>query len=101
MLTGDLEAEGLSRLVTRPPARLDAVLAPHHGGRTANPDWFYTWAQAGRVVVSQRPGTPGTRDALAPLESQGISVLRTWQRGAIRLSFSPTGLAVAGFLDER
>ncbi|MEO6809773.1 MAG: ComEC/Rec2 family competence protein, partial [Isosphaeraceae bacterium] len=44
LLTGDLEGVGQAALTGQPPRRLDALLAPHHGGRTANPPWFYRWA---------------------------------------------------------
>ena len=70
----------------------DVLLAPHHGGRTANPAWLYRLGQPGLVVVSQRPPAPGTRDALAPLEAVGIPVLRTWREGAIRLRWTPGGV---------
>ncbi|MBV8318942.1 MAG: ComEC/Rec2 family competence protein, partial [Planctomycetaceae bacterium] len=69
LLTGDLEQAGLSQLVSHPGGPFDVLLAPHHGGRTANPAWLYRWANPARVVVSQRPPAPGTHDALAPLEA--------------------------------
>ncbi|SIO29120.1 competence protein ComEC [Singulisphaera sp. GP187] len=100
LLTGDLEREGLTRLLDRPAFPLDAILAPHHGGRSANPESLYTWARPGLVVVSQRPPAVGTRDPLEALEPRGIPLLRTWQRGAIRLRWEPDRLAARGFLDE-
>ena len=102
LLTGDLEQEGLRELVRRPvPApALDAILAPHHGGRTANPDWLYSWAGPAMVVVSQRPPSAGSRDALAALDDRGIPVLRTWRRGAIGLRWTPEGVVARGFLDD-
>jgi competence protein ComEC len=99
LLTGDLEGEGLTELLTRPPRALDAILAPHHGGRSANPPVLYHWADPGVVVVSQRRPPPWTLDALEPLAGRGIPVLRTWQRGAIRLRWTETGLVARGFLD--
>ncbi len=100
LLTGDLEGDGLANLVGRPGRPFDVVLAPHHGGRTANPPWFYRWARPARVVVSQRPPTPGASDPLASLAARKISVLRTWERGAIRLSWSARGLSARGFQDK-
>lgn len=101
LLTGDLEADGLVTLISAPPPspRVDALLAPHHGGRSANPDWFYDWARPALVIASQRPPQPGASDALELLERRKIPVLRTWQRGAIRLRPGPTGLEARGFLD--
>jgi competence protein ComEC len=100
LLTGDLEREGTERLLARPPVQIDALLAPHHGGRAANPERLYAWASPGLVVVSQRPPAAGTRDPLAAVEARGLPVLRTWQRGAIRLNWSAGGLRPRGFLDE-
>jgi competence protein ComEC len=100
-LTGDLEGDGLSMLVREPPAEPIAVLlAPHHGGRTANPDWLYTWAKPALVVVSQRPPAAGARDSLAALEKGKTPVLRTWQRGAVRLRWSDTGVEARGSLED-
>jgi len=99
LLTGDLEQEGLVELTRRPRLPIDVFLSPHHGGRTANPDSLYAWAQPKVVAVSQRPPTPGTRDALTPLEAAGIPLLRTWQRGAIRIRWGVGRLTTHGFLD--
>jgi competence protein ComEC len=101
LLTGDLEQEGLLELARRPGPPLDALLAPHHGGRAANPEWLYLWARPSRVIVSQKPPAPGTRDALAMLDAGGIPLLRTWQRGAIGLRWTPGGVVARGFLDGR
>jgi len=106
LLTGDLDGPGLTAVVdarTRSsgPWPLDVLLSPHHGGRTANPEWFYTKLNPTWVVVSQRAPTPGTRDPLEPLADRGLPVLRTWQRGAIRLRWTPAGIEVRGFLDGR
>src|SRR5271166_811409 len=73
--------------------------APHHGGKSANPSWLYSWARPRTVVVSQRPPAPGTTDAVTPLERAGTPVLRTWQRGAIHFRWAPDGIITQGFLD--
>ena len=99
LLTGDLERDGLADVVARPPGPLDAMLAPHHGGRTSNPDWLYAWARPALVVVSQRPPAAGSRDPLAPLAEGHFPLLRTWQSGAIRLRWSHPALLASGFLD--
>jgi competence protein ComEC len=100
LLTGDLEEDGLFALVSRPSPAIEVFLAPHHGGRTANPRWLYVWARPAQVIVSQRPPAPGTRDALAPIAAQGTPLLRTWQRGAVRLAWSAQGITAQGFRDE-
>ena len=80
-------------------AGIGAVGAPHHGGKSANPSWLYSWARPRTVVVSQRPPAPGTTDALTPLKRAGTPVLRTWQRGAIHFRWMPDGIITQGFLD--
>ena len=99
LLTGDLERNGLTEVVALPSRPIDAMLAPHHGGRTSNPAWLYAWARPDLVVVSQRPPATGSRDPLAPLAEGHFPLRRTWQSGAIRLKWSPTGLLATGFLD--
>jgi len=76
------------------------VLVPPGFGRTANPSWLYEWADPRLVVVSQRPPAPGSSDALAPLDARRI-LLRTWRRGAIRLSWAPGGVVARGFRDDQ
>jgi competence protein ComEC len=100
LLTGDLEGAGLFELRRQPLARPDVFLAPHHGGRTANPSWLYDWADPRLVVVSQRPPAAGSHDALAPLAARQI-LLRTWQRGAIRLTWTKGGVVARGFRDDQ
>ena len=100
LLTGDLERDGLADLIAHPPRPLDAMLAPHHGGRTSNPAWLYAWAKPALVVVSQRAPSPGSRDPLTPLAEGQFPLLRTWQSGAIRLRFDPSGLPATGFVDR-
>jgi competence protein ComEC len=100
LLTGDLEGAGLFELRRRPLPRPDVFLAPHHGGRTANPPWLYDWADPRLVVVSQRPPAPGSHDALAPLAARQM-LLRTWQRGAIHLEWTEGGVVARGFRDDQ
>jgi competence protein ComEC len=99
LLTGDLERDGLADVVAKPPGPFDAMLAPHHGGRTSNPAWLYQWARPAQVVVSQRPLAAGSRDPLEPIARGHFPLLRTWQSGAIRFRWSPSALVADGFLD--
>ena len=101
LLTGDLERDGLADLVAHPAKPLDAMLAPHHGGRTSNPPWLYDWAKPALVVVSQRAPAPGSRDPLGPIADGQFPLLRTWQVGAVRLRFDPSGLVAAGFVEPQ
>ncbi|WZO98307.1 ComEC/Rec2 family competence protein [Isosphaeraceae bacterium EP7] len=108
LLTGDLEGPGLTELARNAAPGYDALVAPHHGGRTANPPWFYDWARPAVVLVSQREPAPGAADALSILDGRGIPLWRTWQRGALRVRPAATmatrsgsgGLAVDGWLER-
>lgn len=85
LLTGDLDGEGLLAAEAFADPPVAAMLAPHHGGRTANPAWLYDTLGPSLVVASQRTPPAGSSDALAALTDRGIRVLRTWQEGAVRL----------------
>ena len=101
LLTGDLDQLGLVELVAQAqPEPIDLMLAPHHGGKSANPSWLYSWARPRAVVVSQRPSESGTTDALTPLKRGGIPLLRTWERGAIHFRWSFDRILTQGFLDR-
>lgn len=99
LLTGDLEGPGLAKMLAAPPRPPEAILSPHHGGRTANPRQLYSWADRAIVVASQRRASAGPRDPLASLEKEGRTVFRTWRSGAVRLSWRASGIAAKGFLD--
>ncbi len=100
LLTGDLEQQGLLQVVASPPPHPapDAFLAPHHGGKSSNPDWLYEWANPRAVVVSQRLQPARAGDALTNLEERGVPVLRTWRQGAVRLRWVDDGIAASGFV---
>ena len=99
LLTGDLEGGGLLKLVEQPPQAVEVMLAPHHGGRTSNPAWLYDWARPRTVIASQKPPTPGSRDALEPLALSRFTLLRTWQTGAIRLRWLDDEIEISPFLE--
>ncbi len=102
LLTGDLELSGLEALVAqpRPDPPPEAILAPHHGGRAANPEWLYEWARPRIVIASQRPPSVPANDPLAAIERMGIPILRTWRKGAIRISWTRDGVVATAFLDQ-
>ena len=102
LLTGDLEGIGLARLIDRPRREpIDAMLAPHHGGGTANPAYLYDWAVPKAVIVSQRRPISGARDALEPIAARGVRLLRTWEVGAIRARFGPDEFTLDSFKQEQ
>jgi competence protein ComEC len=99
LLTGDLDGSGLTELVAQPAVAVDAMLSPHHGGRTANPIWLYNWAHPRVVIVSQRPLSPGSRDPLITLDRR-IAVSRTWAVGAVTMRWMPGAIDLRTFVDE-
>jgi competence protein ComEC len=103
LLTGDLDQLGLVELAAypRPDPPIDLMLAPHHGGKSANPPWLYDWARPRAIVVSQRMLASGATDALTPLERSGIPLLRTWQRGAVHFQWCSDQIITEGFLDQQ
>lgn len=52
LLTGDLDRDGLTEFLRQPRLRCDVLLAPHHGGRTANPPELGAWAAPEFVIIS-------------------------------------------------
>ena len=63
LLTGNLMNSVWWRLVAQTqPEPIDLMLAPHHGGKSANPSWLYSWARPRAVVVSQQPWTSRNND---------------------------------------
>ena len=103
LLTGDLEQLGLVELVARPRPEPppDVFLAPHHGGRTANPEWLYEWAKPRLVVVSQRPVDP--RDQRRPVRRSNAEEFPSSEPGERARSACDgrdDGIAARGFLDE-
>lgn len=99
LLTGDLDGPGLRRVGQLPESDHDVVLAPHHGGRTANPGSFYQWARPANVVVSAAHPTSGNMEALSRAIPDGVPEFRTYRDGAIALCWSLEGIQVRRFLD--
>jgi competence protein ComEC len=92
VLTGDLDLDGRPMVMTRLPPSIDVWLAPHHGGRSANPPELASWARA-RVVVAHN-GIGEAHDALENYEQVGSCVLGTWPHGAVMVESRPGGFTV-------
>ncbi len=105
LLTGDLEGEGLQRFVDRFPfepgeGRFDILTAPHHGGLSSNPAWFYATVRPRLVLSSQARNRFGLTSGLqAHLNeySPEAALYATAIAGAIRLRWSPEGVFVTAF----
>jgi competence protein ComEC len=93
LLTGDLEGEGLTCLLARQPIRVDVLMAPHHGGKSANTSALAKWAGP-RVVVSSQAKPRGSWRADPVYEAAGGRFLSTWNDGAVAIRSGAEGLIV-------
>ncbi len=98
LLPGDLEGEGMQRLLDEPPTDYDLVMAPHHGSRHSAPRAFCEWATPEWIVVS------GGRQALdlddSPFRCRGATLLVTARHGAVQIKVVAGELQVGAFARE-
>ncbi|MEM8679155.1 MAG: ComEC/Rec2 family competence protein, partial [Planctomycetota bacterium] len=88
LLTGDLEGEGLARLLASEPLDCDIVMAPHHGSRHSRPSEVARWSRPEWVIVSG--GDPRRAvEAMASYREAGARVLHTSHAGAITAVLKP------------
>ncbi|MFK7779283.1 MAG: ComEC/Rec2 family competence protein, partial [Gimesia sp.] len=82
LLTGDLEGEGLEKLLVENMSdRVDVLLAPHHGSLSANTIDLDRWAQPDYVIVSG--GKKETIPKLQNIYSPGTQIYSTEFNGAV------------------
>jgi competence protein ComEC len=91
LLTGDLEGNGLRRVLGAPAPPVDVMMAPHHGSKVANTPELAAWARP-RVVVSC--AGPPRGKATEPYSAAGARFLSTWDEGAVTIHSHRTGLVV-------
>jgi competence protein ComEC len=96
LLTGDLEKAGLERVLALSPPRIDVLMAPHHGSRTANTPGLAEWARPRLVVACQGPPRGGLRQT-EPYGARGALFLGTWPHGAITVRSTRAGLVAETF----
>ena len=110
LLTGDLEGEGQRMVRAKLIPPVDVMLAPHHGGKTANaalpgpdgtklPGLMAAWAKPKLVVSSQRPGP--TDHLTAAYGGVGATVWDTPTSGAVTLRCHSTGMTAEAFRSGR
>jgi competence protein ComEC len=97
LLTGDLEKEGLQRILLQPAPRIDVQMAPHHGSRFANTPELARWAAAKVVISCQEPPKRPSRWQ-KPYEAIGAHCLPTWSEGAALVRSSRHVLTVETYL---
>lgn len=106
LLTGDLEGEGQQMVRQRPIPPVEVMLAPHHGGKSANyplpgpagtrlPGLMAAWAKPKLVISSQRFGP--TDHLAAAYGGVGATVWDTPTAGAVIVRCHPTGVVAEAF----
>ena len=91
LLTGDLDGEGRTTMFGRGRQYVDVLMAPHHGGKTANPPELAEWFRP-EVVVACQGITDRTENVQRMYESAGCRYLGTWPEGAVTFSSRRDGL---------
>lgn len=89
LLTGDLERDGLARLMQTSPTQADVLVSPHHGSLGANTTDLARWSRPTWVAVSG-----DRRVSLATLQSRfgpSVDVLSTSDYGAITFEIDSDG----------
>lgn len=90
LLPGDLEKEGLDRLLDQPQKHFDLVMAAHHGSSHSSPGRFCQWATPKFLAVScgNKKFSVATGEAA---ETFGCQLLRTDKDGAIEFEIAKDG----------
>ena len=99
MLTGDIQREAEERIVAGGVARVDVVVAPHHGSRTSSTQEFVD-ATAPAVVLfaagyRNRWGFP-KEDVVQRWRTIGAQTYATPASGAIEILVAATGVTAPG-----
>jgi competence protein ComEC len=100
LLTGDLEKEGLYRLIGTPPRPTDVLQAPHHGSASVDGGALVRWCMPNLVVSCQ--GAPrGVKSAEAMYRRDGVEYWTTHARGAVTVRSGKHGLTAEAYLDDK
>jgi len=100
LLPGDLDGAGTEEVLNNARGRFDVIVAPHHGGRTANPPVFYAWADPRLVISSQGRPRSGASDHLAAAAT-GRMIEPTWKTGAVTVRWGSESWAYRTARDPR
>jgi competence protein ComEC len=89
LFTGDLERDGLYRLLSKDRLDTDVLLSPHHGSIQANTPDLARWSTPEWLVVSCRDDA--VRDRLEKSFGPETTILTTARHGAIRCVIQSDG----------
>jgi competence protein ComEC len=95
LLTGDLEKQGTSRVITLPTSEIDVLMAPHHGSRAALSAGFQAWSKPKFVAVNRgnragsaiRPGDAGANVPVWDTATMGAITIRSHRSGLTAEAF--------------
>jgi competence protein ComEC len=96
LLTGDLEEEGLDRVVQTPAPPLDVLMGPHHGSKKPNKK-LAEWARP-RVVVFSQADSDIREEAEAAYQAVGARVLSTAVHGAVTVRSRRGAVVIDAFV---
>ncbi|MFO0863894.1 MAG: ComEC/Rec2 family competence protein [Gemmataceae bacterium] len=82
LITGDLEGDGMARVLMMPAEPVDVMQAPHHGSRLANVPALAAWATPKLVVVNQAMPKGKQVD---PYAKYGGRMWSTWREGTVTI----------------
>jgi competence protein ComEC len=99
LLTGDIEGEGLDRLLSLPSESADVLIAPHHGAAGSNTDELADWCRP-RVVISSQGIERRRVDTLSVYQEKvNARTLMTHESGEVQIDLGPGELEVRTFHD--
>jgi competence protein ComEC len=99
LLPGDLEASGLSTLLSQKARHCEVLLAPHHGSKKSNSPELAAWCKP-RWVVFSGDGRWSTPEIEAPYRAVGGQILHTYADGAIHVLIDAGGIRVSPFIQR-
>lgn len=86
LLTGDLESEGIRRMLEAPPVDCDVLMAPHHGSARSEPAAMVNWSTPEWAIISSGQGGLQSNNQYEPL--LGPRAISTAEAGAVRVRLS-------------
>jgi competence protein ComEC len=96
LLPGDLEADGLEFLFTRPSPVIDVAMAPHHGSPHSDPERFLRWCRPRWCIISDSKVSSHSL-WVTHSASSGTDLLHTGVHGAVEILLDNSAVYVQTF----
>lgn len=97
LLPGDIEDDGLKRLMLQQSIDCDLVMAPHHGSPRSRPEEFSAWSEPDTTVISQ--GHNSNKQSVDATFARYGTVFRTNRDGAITATIGDHGISLRSFVE--